>query len=165
MHHDFDPLVTQKGYERVEMLTAYILSIGNPLTKSNRLHNIITAIEVSKSIFQNAINCVGFGDKCYQSYVEHRLLNKTKSIHDNIPANRSYLKIPVAPEEKDPSKTKHSRISNFLRIIDYAKERGFSIRELLKYELIQNAPYLEKCGITSNLKKSIVDCRAGKATS
>ena len=143
LHHDFRPLTSKQGYERVNDLYRYIASIGNPF-RSSRMHNIVTGVEIPEEIVKNLLNAVQFGDRSYNQYVQLRLSEKQKSIHDLISANRNYLKVSQPPsKQSDKRPMGNSTASDVLQYLDYAKERGYDTKTLLSYELSANALYLE----------------------
>ena len=89
-HHDFTDSATEKGYDRVTMLSDYNLSIGNPFMRSKTFHNIVSAEEIPQNIVKNALNILEFGQKCYDEYKQSRLIDKTVSLHAKISANRDF---------------------------------------------------------------------------
>ena len=58
---------TVQGYERFEMLSHTILSIGNPFARSTRLHNIMSGAEIPQYIVTNALNLLNFGKNVMKS--------------------------------------------------------------------------------------------------
>ena len=58
---------TVQGYERFEMLSHTILSIGNPFARSTRLHNIMSGAEIPQYIVTNALNLLNFGKNVTKS--------------------------------------------------------------------------------------------------
>lgn len=158
-HHDFTPTTSEKGYERRVILTNYILSIGNPLTRSNKLINVVSAAEIPQDTVINALNTLEFGKNCYNDYKQKRLTDKQLSIHETITANRNYFKItPTSTANNKPASKclGNNTVSDVVRYIDYAQLRGYNTEKLLKYELTYTAFYLEKKDekLGTKLKKS-----------
>ena len=80
---------------------------------------------------------------------------KIRNLHDRIPTNRKTV---FAKRTSTPATAKKSMAkkdaAETIRYIDYARERGYSMLELLKYELTSTSQFLTtKCKDGIKLKK------------
>lgn len=135
-HHDFSASTTARNIERLSMLREYISTVGNPLTKSEKLINIMSGEVIPYSNVAKLLGALEFGHDCYTVYLQERLFEKSTSIHDRIATNREYWVL-----EKNKMETKKANlmrtdtISDVIRYIDCAETRGYEKHKLLTYEL------------------------------
>ena len=155
LHHEFNPSSTKIGHERARILLDYIKSINNPFSTGIRLHNISTGADIPQEVVDGLLECLETGEKSYQEFVETRFRNKEKHLHDTIPTNRKtvFVKHASTPSTAKKSMAKKDAAET-IRYIDYARERGYSMLELLKYELTSTSQFLTtECKDGIRLKK------------
>ena len=156
LHHDrFNPSSTKIGHERAKALLDYIKSINNPFSTGIRLHNISTGTDIPQEVVGGLLECLEIGENSYQEFVETRFQNKEKHLHDTIPTNRNtvFVKHPSTSSTLKKSMAKKDAAET-IRYIDYARERGYSMLELLKYELTSTSQFLTTvCEVGIRLKK------------
>ena len=115
------------------------------------VNNISTGAEIPQNIVDGLIHCLEIGEKSYQDFVQTRFQNKEKNLHDTIPTNRKTVFVKhsgTQPTVKKSTATKDA--AETIRYIDYARERGYSMLQLLKYELTSTSQFL-----TTGCKNSI----------
>ena len=83
LHHDYNANAASKSLERVQQLTDYIKTIGNPFLFGNKLINTVTHEELTHEP-EYLLNCVPFGEKLYEDFVRDRLDLKTISLFATI---------------------------------------------------------------------------------
>ena len=155
LHHEFNPSSTKVSHDRTKMLLSYIKSINNPFSTGTRLQNIATGAEIPKDAVIGLLGCLETGERSYQEFVRTRLQDKEMHLHDTIPTNRKTVF--VKPTSTPPSSVKKSTkdAAETIRYIDYARERGYSMADLLKYELTSTSHFLTtECKDGIKLKKS-----------
>ena len=90
-----------------------------------------------------------------KNFVDTRFQNKEKHLHEKIPSNRKtvFVNHIAAASTKQKSVTKKDTAETIM-YIDYARERGYSMLELLKYELTSTSHFLTtECKDGIRLKK------------
>ena len=143
LHHEFNPSSTKFGHDRVNMLLDCIKSINNPFGAGIILQNISTGADIPQEVVDGLCECLEIVEKSYQEFVDTRFQDKEKHLHDRIPTNRKtvFMKCTPTPATAKKSMAKKDAAET-IRYIDYARERGYSILELLKYELTSTSQYL-----------------------
>ena len=120
------------------------------------VNNISTGAEILQNIVDGLIHCLEIGEKSYQDFVQTRFQNKEKNLHDTIPTNRKTVFVKhsgTQPTVKKSTATKDA--AETIRYIDYARERGYSMLQLLKYELTSTSQFLTtECKNSIKLKKN-----------
>ena len=152
---DDSELSLQIGHERAKALLDYINSINNPFSTGIRLHNISTRTDIPQEVVGGLLECLEIGENSYQEFVGTRFQNKEKHLHDTIPTNRNtvFVKHPSTSSTLKKSMAKKDAAES-IRYIDYARERGYSMLELLKYELTSTSQFLTtECEDGIRLKK------------
>ena len=107
------------------------------------VNNISTGAKIPQNIVDGLIHCLEIAEKSYQDFVQTRFQNKEKNIHDTIPTNRKTVFVNnsrTQPTVKKSTATKDT--AETIRYIDYARERGHSMLQLLKYELTSTSQFL-----------------------
>ena len=137
------------------MLLDCIKSINNPFGAGIILQNISTGADIPQEVVDGLFEYLEIVEKSYQEFVETRFQDKEKHLHDRIPTNRKTV---FAKRTSTPATAKKSMAkkdaAETIRYIDYARERGYSILELLKYELTSTSQYLtSECKEGIKLKK------------
>ena len=121
----------------------YIKSINNPFSTGTRLHNISTGADIPQDVVDGLLECLATGEKSYQEFVTMRLQNKEKHLHDTIPTNRKTVFVQHASTSSTGQKSVAKKdAAETIGYIDYARERGYSMLELLKYELTSTSQFL-----------------------
>ena len=155
LHHEFNPSSTKIGHDRVNMLLACIKSINNPFGAGIILQNISTGPDIPQEIVDGLFECLEIVEKSYQEFVDTRFQDKEKHLHDRIPTNRKtvFVKCTSTPATAKKSMAKKDAAET-IRYIDYARERGYNMLELLKYELTSTSQFLtNECKDGIKLKK------------
>ncbi|KAG1677970.1 Kunitz-type serine protease inhibitor bitisilin-3 [Nymphon striatum] len=132
-------------------LLDYIKSINNPFDAGIRLQNISTGADIPQEVVDGLLECLEIGEKSYEEFVKTRFQNKEKHLHDTIPTNRKtvFVKRTSTPSTVKKSMAKKDAAET-IRYIDYARERGYSMLELLKYELTSTSQFLTTEKMASN---------------
>ena len=97
----------------------------------------------TKNIVEGLIHCLEIGEKSYKDFVQMRFQNKEKNLHYTIPTNRKNVfskHSRTQPTVKKSTATKDA--GETIRYIDYARERGYSMLQLLKYGLTSTSQFL-----------------------
>ncbi|KAG1649147.1 hypothetical protein GQR58_029262 [Nymphon striatum] len=155
LHHEFNPSSTKIGHVRAKTLLDYIKSINNPFDAGIRLQNISTGADIPQEVVDGLFECLEIGEKSYEEFVKTRFQNKEKHLHDTIPTNRKtvFVKRISTPSTAKISMAKKDAAET-IRYINYARERGYSMLELLKYELTSTSQFLTtECKDGIKLKK------------
>ncbi|KAG1674190.1 Transposable element Tc1 transposase [Nymphon striatum] len=155
LHHEFNPSSTKIGHVRAKTLLDYIKSINNPFDAGIRLQNISTGADIPQEVVDGLLECLEIGEKSYEEFVKTRFQNKEKHLHDTIPTNRKtvFVKRISTPSTAKKSMAKKDAAET-IRYINYARERGYSMLELLKYELTSTSQFLTtECKDGIKLKK------------
>ena len=155
LHHEFNPSSTKIGHDQAKTLLDYIKSINNQFGAGIRLQNISSGADIPQVIFYGLFECMKIVEKSYHEFVETRFQNKEKHLHDRIPTNRKtvFMKRTSTPATAKKSMAKKDAAET-IRYIDYARERGYSMLELLKYELTSTSEFLTtECKDGIKLKK------------
>ena len=160
LHHEFNPSSTKIGHDHAKTFLDYIKSINNQFGAGIRLQNISTGADISQGFFDGLFECLEIVEKIYHEFVETRFQDKEKHLHDRIPTNRKtvFMKRTSTPATAKKSMAKKNAAET-IRYIDYARERGYSMLELLKYELTSTSEFL-----TSECKDGIKLKKADKAS-
>ncbi|KAG1679017.1 Inositol-trisphosphate 3-kinase [Nymphon striatum] len=155
LHHEFNPSSTKIGHVCAKTLLDYIKSINNPFDAGIRLQNISTGADIPQEVVDGLLECLEIGEKSYEEFVKTRFQNKEKHLHDTIPTNRKtvFVKRISTPSTAKKSMAKKDAAET-IRYINYARERGYSMLELLKYELTSTSQFLTtECKDGIKLKK------------
>ena len=155
LHHEFNPSSTKIGHVRAKTLLNYINSINNPFGTGSRLHNICTGVEIPQEAVDGLFECLKIGENSYQEFIHTRFDEKEKHLHDTIPTNRKTVFVKCNSTEPQAKKSMAKKdAAETIRYIDYARERGYSMLELLKYELTSTSQFLTtECEDGIKLKK------------
>ena len=84
------------------------------------------------------LNCIERGEEMYQEYRQSRLVERSKKLFDVIPSHRMKKKKVKAEKPVDLNKVR----TDFARIIDIARCRGYNVRNLLSYEITTTSYFL-----------------------
>ena len=156
LHHEFSPRSMKIGHDRAKTLLDYIKSINNLFGAGIRLQNISTGAEIPQEVVDGLLACLEIGEKSYQEFVETRFQDKEKHLHDTIPTNRKTVFVKRTSTQPTVKKLMAKKdAAETIRYIDYARERGYSMLELLKYELTSTSQFLTtECKDGIKLKKA-----------
>ena len=104
--------------------------------------NIVTKTQVSTESSDFLTQCLEMGEATYREFYQSWLVEKTEKLFDTIPKTRKAHK----PEKATTNVDLNKETISFMRNIDYARLRNFSIKTLLQYELTSTSFYLIKDG-------------------
>ena len=138
LHHEFNPSSRKIRYDRTRTLLDYIKSINNPFSTDMTVNSISTGAEIPQNIVDGLTHCLEIGEKSYQDFVETRFQNKEKNLHDTIYTNYKHSR--TQPTVKNLTAAQDA--ADTIRYIDYARKRGCSMLQLLKYELTSTSQFL-----------------------
>ena len=121
--------------ERYDMIVQehFWITINNPFSTHKTVNNISTGAEIHQNIVDGLIHCIEIGEKSYQDFVQMGFQNKEKNLHYTKPTNRKTVSAKhsrTQPTVKKSTATKDA--VETIMYIDYARERGYSILQLLK---------------------------------
>ena len=111
----------------------YIKSINNLIGVGIRLQNISTGADVPQD---GLLECMEISEKSHHEYVESRFQDKEKHLDNKIPTDCKtvFMKRTYTLATVTKSMAKKDAVET-IRYISYVGERGYTILELLKYEL------------------------------
>ena len=146
LHHEFSPKTAQATHERVRKLASYIKSVQNPFTGDGRsMHHLTTGEAINATNAELLVRCVDNGKENYQKFINERLVDKTKGLHDTI----SFKFDKVMTETSIVEKVKKERLTtdeqendSVMSYLQYALSRGITEETLLKYPLTSRPVYL-----------------------
>ena len=119
------------------------ITINSPFSTHMTVNNISTGAEIHQNIVDGLGHCLEIGEKSYQDFVQMRFQNKEKNLHYTIPTNRKTVFAKHSRTQPTVTKlTATKDAGETIRYIDYARERGYSMLQLLKYELTSTSQFL-----------------------
>ena len=92
---------------------------------------MITGAILPEEEATSLLNCIERGENDYKNYRQSRLIDKTRSLFDLISFKKNKTKNKRKKKIIDMTKVH----AEFTRTIDIARVRGYSVRNLLSYEL------------------------------
>ena len=119
---------------------AYILKLCCSFLQHEYVKNMVTGQVVTTVNVKMLLCCMKEGSNVHAKFVEDRLEKKTTSIHSTI----SRIKFTIPKEtSRQASKVdiKDETIKALLHM-EYARHRGFTIKEILQYEITSSAFFL-----------------------
>ena len=119
------------------------ITFNNPFSTHMTVNNISTGAEIHKNNVDGLGQCLEIVEKSYQDFVQMRFQNEEKNLHYTIPTNHETVFAKhsrTQPTVKKLTATKDA--GDTIRYIDYARERRYSMLQLLKYELTSTSQFL-----------------------
>ena len=152
LHHEFSQFITKADENSISLIVDFLLRRGNPFDTSYciTLINIVTNTDIDKESEQFLLNCVSIGSEACKDFIVTRVEQKTSKLLDTIPKTRKSTKVKETNVKLDVKKETVA----FMRNVDYARLRGFNIRNLLQYELATTSFFLTKDGFLRNPQKA-----------
>ncbi|OXU30012.1 hypothetical protein TSAR_009479 [Trichomalopsis sarcophagae] len=148
-HYDFNPSMTSKTEQQLDKIISYITSHSNSLKIGSKpLKNIITQELATPECTKGLLNIFENGCKLYQEFFSERFVVKSKNLCDTIykvkltTFKSSQQENTLLP--KSLSIAKQNQMSQ--RIIDIAKELGYSLESLFSFELTEKNPLFNEDG-------------------
>ncbi len=157
-NHEFTQAQTDSTEQKLKLMMNYICSHENPAAvnpqSEKRLHNIITQAIMNDEIRANLLNVMATGQELYLKYRKERLIERNISISDVIHRNNMKTFKSVDDSSTVNKNSKKTESDEAQKIIDLACERNYSLKELLRYDLVQSSPLLDDTGHMVDAKKS-----------
>ena len=151
LHHEISDAKTEADEICVSQPENYILQRGNPFNNENQgIQNLATGALLDKKASQFLLNVMLIGESAYAKFRKGRLEEKSVQLFDSISKTRTQSKLSTKKEKNDILK----EITAFMRNIDYARLRDYSLTNLLKYEITSTSFYLTKGSFVRKHKKS-----------
>jgi len=144
LHHEFSKSITEGDETCVNQIIEYIEERFNPFetAKESEIVNIVTKTQISAESREFLTQCLELGEANYKEFYQTRLVDKTVKLFDTIPKTKKAHKLEKSTHKVDLSKETIA----FMRNIDYARLRKFSIKTLMQFELTSTSFYLVKDG-------------------
>ena len=111
---------------------------------------MITGATLLDEEASSLLNCMERGENDYLDYRKSRIIDKNKSLFDTISFKTNRKKNKRTKKSFDLTKVH----AEFTRTIDIAQVRGYSVRNLLSYELTLTSHFLTKEGFLTKSPKS-----------
>ena len=147
LHHEF--MSASSSNRRVKMLLDYLKLVGSPFVGDKQLRHLCNGSSLALNVVEGILRCLTVGESSYQEFKNQRLDEKSISLHATIPGNKKEVLPDPIFETAAPSKTLQARIvkskqdsSDAHRYIEAARDRGYSMEEILKYETTSTSYFL-----------------------
>ena len=137
LHHDFSTNTVSTMVRMVQDIEEYLLKVCNPLKDQAVLKNILTGEIVTNINVDKLLCCMKEGNIACTKFIDDRLRKKSLSIHSTI-SKIKYVNPNTSPNLNFKVETKNE-IIKALMYIEYGCHRGFTIEELLQYEITNSA--------------------------
>ena len=111
---------------------------------------MITCATLLDEEASSLLNCMERGENDYLDYRKSRIIDKNKFLFDTISFKTNRKKNKRTKKSFDLTKVQ----AEFTRTIDIARVRGYSVRNLLSYELTPTTHFLTKEEFLSKSPKS-----------
>lgn len=151
LHHEFSDIITQKDNQCVLKMMNFITDRYNPfvLTDQDKVINFATGKHLPDAKVEFSLNCITEGCKQYNDFRDEVFRQRSKQLLHPL-SKKKFIKEKIGIRSFDASK----ETSSAQRIIEIGRERGYSIDNLLTYELTSTSFFLTKDGELHKTNKS-----------
>ena len=140
LHHEFNLSTTDKHTKMGQEVKAYIVKLCCSFLQHEHLKNMVTGQVVTAVNVKMLLSCMKEGSNAHGKYVEDRIRNKTASIHATI--SRTKFNVPKETSRRTSKVDVKDETIKALLYMEYARHRGFTIEEILQYEITSSAFFL-----------------------
>lgn len=146
VHYEFSPSVTSSDFSCVGLLITWITEHNqnpfNPSSPCLQHRSIFTGCIISHELTSYLLDSISKGKLLYKSYVEERLLETDKQLPLQTKISQSFSKVMKSINKSDQPIKSQEESNRFLRTVEVAFERGYSLQLLLCSEITKIPLYL-----------------------
>ena len=144
LHHEYTKSIRETDENCVNAIIGFFNERGNPFDTNSLkpVTNVFTNSQIDEESATFLEQCLELGSNAYQKFYSSRLKDKTTKLFDTISKTRKIKRSKSCDNTADLKK----ETVTFIRYIDYAKSRGYELKDLLKYELTSTSFFLTKNG-------------------
>lgn len=162
VNHEFNLSATRSSEVLIQDMIEYVKEHDNPMTlpgegDKEKLHNILTQEIMTKEIRDNLLEFGARSTKKYETFRNERIVMKHRSIFDTI--HRTNLKTFKSMKGdqstyKSTNKETKKQMAETQKIYDIARVRGYDMKHLMEFDLIDSSYLFDKNGLMTKPNKS-----------
>ena len=150
LHREFSRLRTAKDEEDIKLMKDFIVGRCD-ITKPGKLINMVTGSVLSDDNKISLLTCIEKGEDLYQEYRNTQLIQKKTKLFDTL-SLKTLNRKKMGSRSGNVDLTKLQ--SEFVRAIDVARSRGYCMKTLFTYEIVNNSYFLMDKGFLTKSNKS-----------
>jgi len=163
VHHDSSENTSNEMEFKIKKVMAYISEHENPFSPENKkLKNIVTQQIVEDSVKDRLLDVFALGNERYETFRLQRFINKIDAISKVIHKTNIQPFNTVSTQRQSSFKVSKKGQAMAERTIQVAREREYPLKELLKYELVDNLFLFDETGLYTKTNKSTLSTELEK---
>ena len=141
-------------------MITYIESHENPIHVSPgtepKLHNILTQEIMTDDIREDILNASQKGQELYDNFRHERYVEKSKRLSETIHRTniKTFKSIHAEKKLSEKKKDQKRETAQAQKTVDLARVRGYDMKHLFQYDLVESSPLFDDNGFMTDPRKS-----------